>query len=151
MSKSSENPQVPINPHPVSAAEVIPGDLVALAPEDVEAPRWYVVTHTLPESPETIRLTLRPPLGGVDRDEVLGRERPVTVACRRMDVAGVPRLSSPPLDDVEFRDGDRVGSLRAVDPGAAEVTFVRRWGSGIGISTTAPTRPPPTVTCGGGP
>lgn len=128
MSKSSENSQVPINPHPVSAAEVIPGDLVALAPEDVEGPRWYVVTHTLPESPETIRLTLRPPLGGVDHDEVLGRERPVTVACRRMDVAGVPRLSSPPLDDVEFRDGDRVGSLRAVDPGAVEVTFVRRWG-----------------------
>ncbi|MEU6378537.1 beta-ketoacyl-[acyl-carrier-protein] synthase family protein [Streptomyces sp. NPDC046909] len=128
MSKSSEISQVPINPHPVSAAEVIPGDLVALSPEDVEQPRWYVVTHTLPESPETIRLSLRPPLGGVDRDEVLGRERLVTVACRRMDVATVPSLSSPPLDDVEFRDGDQVGRLRAVDPVAVEVTFVRRWG-----------------------
>lgn len=128
MSKSSETSQVPINPHPVSAAEVIPGDLVALSPADVERQRWYVVMHTLPESPETIRVALRPPLGGVDRDEVLGRERQVTVACRRVDVANVPRLSSPPLDDAEFHDGDRVGSLRAVDPGAAEVTYVRRWG-----------------------
>ncbi|MFF5495470.1 beta-ketoacyl-[acyl-carrier-protein] synthase family protein [Streptomyces aquilus] len=129
MSNSPEKNEVPINPHTVSVAEVIPGDLVALSPEDVERQRWYVVTHTLPESPETIRVSLRPPLGGVDRDEVLGRERSVTVACHRLDVAAVPRLSSPPLDDVEFRDGDRVGSVRAVDPRAAEVTYVRRWGA----------------------
>ncbi|MFJ3666392.1 beta-ketoacyl-[acyl-carrier-protein] synthase family protein [Streptomyces sp. NPDC090106] len=128
MSTSSASSHIPIRPHTVSAAEVIPGDLVALSPADAEAQCWYVVTHTLPESPETIRMSLRPPLGGVDRDEVLGREREVTVACRRIDARNVPRLSSPGLEDVRFRDGDRVGSLRAVDPGAAEVTYVRRWG-----------------------
>ncbi|WP_210585845.1 beta-ketoacyl synthase [Streptomyces sp. GESEQ-35] len=128
MSHSPGTSEVPIDPHTVTAAEVIPGDLVALSPRDADEQRWYVVLHTLPESPETIRLALRPPLGGTDHDEVLGRDRRVTVACRRMDVDAVPSLSSPRLDTVEFRDGDRVSSLRAVDPRAAEVTYVRRWG-----------------------
>ncbi|MET8245758.1 beta-ketoacyl-[acyl-carrier-protein] synthase family protein [Streptomyces sp. NPDC005202] len=121
-------PEVPITPHVVSAAEVIPGDLVALSQEDVERQRWRVVMHTLPESPETIRVTLRPPLGGVDRDEVLERQRRVTLACRRLDVGGVPLVSSLRLDGVVFRDGDRVSRLRAVDPEGVEVTYVRRWG-----------------------
>ncbi|MDT9699270.1 beta-ketoacyl-[acyl-carrier-protein] synthase family protein [Streptomyces sp. P17] len=120
--------QVPIRPHSVSVAEVIPGDLVALSGEDVVRQRWFVVMHTLPESPETIRVTLRPPLGGVDRDELLARGREVTVACRRLDVAEVPLVTSVPLDGVAFRDGDRVTSLRAVDPLADEVTYERRWG-----------------------
>ncbi len=76
--------------------------------------------HTPPESPESIRVVLRPPLGGGDRE--------VTVACRRLDVPQVPLLSSAPLDGVEFRDGDRVTSLRTVYPPADEVTYVRRWG-----------------------
>ncbi|MEV8594832.1 beta-ketoacyl-[acyl-carrier-protein] synthase family protein [Streptomyces sp. NPDC052012] len=118
-----------MNPHSVTAAEVVPGDLVALAGEDVAADRWYVVMHTLPEAPEVIRVTLRPPLGGTDREELLRREQRVTVAGRRVDVAAVPEVSSPTLDDVEFRDGDKVTSLRAVDPGADEVTYVRRWGA----------------------
>jgi 3-oxoacyl-[acyl-carrier-protein] synthase II len=128
MPDSSEVPEVPISPCVVGVAEVIPGDLVALSSGDAERQRWYVVLHTLPESPETIRVTLRPPLGGVDRDEVLRRDREVTVACRRVDAAAVPRLSSPPLDGADFRDGDRLTSLRAVDPHATEVTYVRRWG-----------------------
>ncbi|CCK27444.1 putative 3-oxoacyl-ACP synthase II [Streptomyces davaonensis JCM 4913] len=120
--------QVPIRPHSVSVAEVIPGDLVALSGEDVVQQRWFVVMHTLPESPESIRVVLRPPLGGLDREELLAREREVTVGCRRLDVTEVPLVSSVPLDGVEFRDGDRVTSLRAVDPLADEVTYVRRWG-----------------------
>jgi 3-oxoacyl-[acyl-carrier-protein] synthase II len=120
--------QVPIRPHSVSVAEVVPGDLVALSGEDVVRQRWFVVMHTLPESPESVRVTLRPPLGGVDRDELLPRGREVTVACRRTDVRHVPLVSSVALDGVHFRDGDRVTSLRAVDPLAAEVTYVRRWG-----------------------
>ncbi|MEV0174932.1 beta-ketoacyl-[acyl-carrier-protein] synthase family protein [Streptomyces sp. NPDC050803] len=128
MPSSSQPSDVPIRPCSVSVAEVIPGDLVALTSEDVGRRRWYVVMHTLPESPEAIRVTLRPPLGGVDRDQLLGREREVVVACRRMDVDGVPFVSSVSLDDVEFRDGDLVTSLRAVDPQAVEVTYVRRWG-----------------------
>ncbi|KUM70821.1 beta-ketoacyl-[acyl-carrier-protein] synthase family protein [Streptomyces curacoi] len=128
MPESCEAPEPPTSPHTVSAAEVVPGDLVALSPPDAERQRWYVVTHTLPESPETIRVTLRPPLGGVDREEVVGRARRMTVACRRVDVGAVPRLSSPPLDEVGFRDGDRVSRLRAVDPQGVEVTYVRRWG-----------------------
>ncbi|WP_155056854.1 beta-ketoacyl-[acyl-carrier-protein] synthase family protein [Streptomyces blattellae] len=128
MPHSPGTPEVPIDPHPVTAAEVIPGDLVTLSPRDAEEHRWYVTLHTLPESPETIRLTLRPPLGGPDHDQVLGRDRLVTVASRRMDVDAVPLLSSPRLDSVEFHDGDRVGALRAVDPRAAEVTYLRRWG-----------------------
>ncbi|MCT7356228.1 3-oxoacyl-ACP synthase, partial [Streptomyces sp. 15-116A] len=118
-----------MNPHSVTAAEVVPGDLVALSREDAAADRWYVVTHTLPESPEVIRVTLRPPLGGTDRDELLRREQRVTVAGRRLDVAAVPVVSSPTLDDVEFRDGDRVTTLRAVDPAAEDVRYVRRWGA----------------------
>ncbi|MDL2082143.1 beta-ketoacyl-[acyl-carrier-protein] synthase family protein [Streptomyces sp. GXMU-J15] len=120
--------QVPIRPHSVSAAEVIPGDLVALSPQDVDAQRWFVVMHTVPESPEAIRVVLRPPLGGVDREELLQRERVVTVGCRRLDVADVPLVSSGALDGVPFRDGDRITSLRAVDPLADEVVYVRRWG-----------------------
>lgn len=128
MPDSSETPEVPIRPHTVTAAEVIPGDLVALSSRDADRQRWYVVLHTLPESPETIRVTLRPPLGGVDRDEALGRDRQVTVACRRMDPAAVPHLSSRSLDGTDLHDGDRLTSLRAVDPHAAEVTYTRRWG-----------------------
>ena len=118
-----------MNPHSVTAAEVVPGDLVALSGDDVAADRWYVVTHTLPEDPEVIRVTLRPPLGGRDREELLRREQRVSVAGRRVDPSAVPEVTSPALDDVEFRDGDRVSSLRAVDPSAQEVTYVRRWGT----------------------
>ncbi|AZM60040.1 MULTISPECIES: beta-ketoacyl-[acyl-carrier-protein] synthase family protein [unclassified Streptomyces] len=128
MTYSPETPEVPIRPYAVTAAEVVPGDLLALSREDAEQHRWHVVTHTLPESPEVIRVTLRPPLGGVDHEEVLRREQRVTVAGRRMDVDAVPRVSSPSLDGVEFRDGDRVRFLRAVHPLAGEVTYVRRWG-----------------------
>ncbi|WP_405950549.1 beta-ketoacyl-[acyl-carrier-protein] synthase family protein [Streptomyces prunicolor] len=128
MSNSSDSSQVPFAPHPVTAAEVIPGDLIALTPDDAERACWYVVTHTLPETPETIRVTLRPPLGGTDHDEVLGRDRRVISGCRRLDVGSVPRLVSDDLASVEFREGDRVSSLRVVDPGADEVSYVRRWG-----------------------
>ncbi|NMO35429.1 beta-ketoacyl-[acyl-carrier-protein] synthase family protein [Streptomyces sp. GMY01] len=128
MSYSSEMPEVPMNPHTVTAAEVVPGDLVALTREAAEARQWCVVMHTLPESPETIRVTLRPPLGGVDRDEVLRRGQEVVVAGRRMDTAAVPAVTSPRLDAVEFRDGDTVTRLRAVDPEGVEVTYRRRWG-----------------------
>ncbi|MFI1162805.1 beta-ketoacyl-[acyl-carrier-protein] synthase family protein [Streptomyces sp. NPDC020801] len=128
MPHSSELPEVPIDPHAVTAAEVVPGDLVALSQDDAERPQWCVVMHTLPESPETIRVTLRPPLGGVDHDEVLMRAQEVSVAGRRVDVAAVPAVSSPRLDDVPFRDGDRVSRLRAVDPEGVEVTYERRWG-----------------------
>ncbi|MYS42604.1 3-oxoacyl-ACP synthase, partial [Streptomyces sp. SID5998] len=117
-----------MNPHTVTAAEVVPGDLVALTREAAEARQWCVVMHTLPESPETIRVTLRPPLGGVDRDEVLRRGQEVVVAGRRMDTAAVPAVTSPRLDAVEFRDGDTVTRLRAVDPEGVEVTYRRRWG-----------------------
>ncbi|WP_344006783.1 beta-ketoacyl-[acyl-carrier-protein] synthase family protein [Streptomyces thermocarboxydovorans] len=129
MPHSSGIREVPMNPHSVTAAEVVPGDLVALSGGDVAADRWYVVTHTLPEGPEVIRVTLRPPLGGPDREELLRREQRVSVAGRRMDPSAVPEVTSPTLDDVEFRDGDRVTSLRAVDPSAREVTYVRRWGT----------------------
>ncbi|MEV5534487.1 beta-ketoacyl-[acyl-carrier-protein] synthase family protein [Streptomyces prunicolor] len=128
MSNSSDSSQVPFAPHPVTAAEVIPGDLIALTPDDAERACWYVVTHTLPETPETIRVTLRPPLGGTDHDEVLGRDRRVISGCRRLDAGTVPRLVSDDLASVEFREGDRVSSLRVVDPGAGEVSYVRRWG-----------------------
>ncbi|MEV8538060.1 beta-ketoacyl-[acyl-carrier-protein] synthase family protein [Streptomyces sp. NPDC051572] len=128
MSNSSDSSQVPFAPHPVTTAEVIPGDLIALTPADAERACWYVVTHTLPETPETIRVTLRPPLGGTDRDEVLGRDRRVISGCRRLDVGAVPRLVSDDLASVGFREGDRVSSLRVVDPGADEVSYVRRWG-----------------------
>ncbi|GAA2290648.1 hypothetical protein GCM10010415_72940 [Streptomyces atrovirens] len=129
MTHSPETPEVPIRPYAVTAAEVVPGDLFALSHEDAVRHRWHVVTHTLPEGPEVIRVTLRPPLGGVDHEETLRRDQRVTVAGRRLDVAAVPRVSSPVLDDVEFRDGDRVRTLRAVDPEAEEVTYVRRWGA----------------------
>ncbi|MFJ2827428.1 beta-ketoacyl-[acyl-carrier-protein] synthase family protein [Streptomyces sp. NPDC087263] len=119
---------VPVQPHPVTVAEVIPGDLLALSEEDVAADRWYVVMHTLPESPRTIRLALRPPLGGSDHERVFQRDHQVTVGCRRMDVAGVPEIGSADLETVEFRDGDQVTSLRAVDPGAVEESYSRRWG-----------------------
>ncbi|MFI6617943.1 beta-ketoacyl-[acyl-carrier-protein] synthase family protein [Streptomyces sp. NPDC050528] len=128
MSNSSDSSQVPLAPHPVTAAEVIPGDLIALTPADAERACWYVVVHTLPETPETIRVTLRPPLGGTDHDEILGRDRRVISGCRRLDVGAVPRLVSDDLAGVEFREGDRVSSLRVVDPGAGEVSYVRRWG-----------------------
>lgn len=129
MTHSPGTPEVPIRPYTVTAAEVVPGDLLALSREDAAQHRWHVVTHTLPESPEVIRVTLRPPLGGVDHEEALRRDQRVTVAGRRMDITAVPRASSPALDGVEFRDGDRLHRLRAVDPAAEEVTYVRRWGS----------------------
>ncbi|WNM30210.1 beta-ketoacyl-[acyl-carrier-protein] synthase family protein [Streptomyces sp. Li-HN-5-11] len=121
-------PEVPIDPHPVTAAEVIPGDLLALSQEDAERQRWCAVMHTLPESPETIRVTLRPPLGGLDREEVLERGQQVVVAGRRVDVAAVPAVTSSRLEAVVFRDGDTVTRLRAVDPRGVEVTYQRRWG-----------------------
>lgn len=54
---------VPVQPHAVSVAELVPGDLLALSESDVARDEWYVVMHTLPETPHTIRVTLRPPLG----------------------------------------------------------------------------------------
>ncbi|MYR63211.1 3-oxoacyl-ACP synthase, partial [Streptomyces sp. SID625] len=128
MSHSFEMPEVPLAPHAVTAAEVVPGDLVALSRDDAERRQWCAVLHTLPESPETIRVTLRPPLGGPDREEVLARGQEVVVAGRRVDAAAVPAVSSPRLDAVEFRDGDTVTRLRAVDPEGVEVTYQRRWG-----------------------
>ncbi|MER6976692.1 beta-ketoacyl synthase N-terminal-like domain-containing protein, partial [Streptomyces carpinensis] len=122
-------PEVPIHPYAVTAGEVVPGDLFALSQEEAERQQWCVVMHTLPESPETIRVTLRPPLGGLDREAVLAREQQVFVAGRRVDVAAVPAVSSPRLDSVEFHDGDRVTRLRAVDPEGVEVTYERRWGA----------------------
>ncbi|CAM5341428.1 hypothetical protein STENM223S_06612 [Streptomyces tendae] len=129
MTHSPEMPEVPIRPYEVTAAEVVPGDLFALSAEDVAERRWHVVTHTLPVSPEVIRVTLRPPLGGVDHEEDLRREQTVTVAGRRVDVAEVPLVEPVSLEGVTFRDGDRLTVLRAVDPLADEVTYVRRWGA----------------------
>ncbi|MFK4147668.1 beta-ketoacyl-[acyl-carrier-protein] synthase family protein [Streptomyces sp. NPDC004065] len=128
MSYSPELPEVPIDPHAVAAAEVVPGDLVALSQEEAERQQWCVVMHTLPDSPETISVVLRPPLGGTDRERILGRGQQVFVAGRRVDVAAVPAVSSPRLDAVEFHDGDLVTRLRATDPEGAEVTYRRRWG-----------------------
>ena len=119
---------IPVQPYAVSVAEVIPGDLLALSEEEVAADRWYVVMHTVPETPYTIRVTLRPPLGGIDHDEVFERGHRVTVACRRVDVGGIPHLVSADLESVEFREGDRVTFLRAVDPRAVEESYTRRWG-----------------------
>lgn len=48
MHRSSD---VPVQPHAVTVAEVIPGDLVALSEQDVAENTWYVVMHTLPETP----------------------------------------------------------------------------------------------------
>lgn len=45
-----------------------------------------------------------------------------------MDVAGIPEIGSADLEVVEFRDGDQVTSLRAVDPRAVEESYSRRWG-----------------------
>ncbi|WP_435225558.1 beta-ketoacyl-[acyl-carrier-protein] synthase family protein [Streptomyces sp. Tue6028] len=123
-----DSSDVPVQPHAVTVAEVIPGDLLALSEQEVAEDTWHVVMHTLPENPNTIRLTLRPPLGGIDHDQVLERGHRVTVACRRMDVSGIPRIASADLTEVEFRDGDRVTSLRTVDPGAVEEAYTRRWG-----------------------
>ncbi|MFC9805491.1 beta-ketoacyl-[acyl-carrier-protein] synthase family protein [Streptomyces griseoaurantiacus] len=121
-------PHVPyFRPHTVTGGEVVPGDLLALSERDVAEDRWFVVTHTVPESPETIRVTLRPPLGGTDREAPLSRSGEVTVACRRMDAGRIPVVTSSDLRAVEFRDGDRVTTLRAVDPRAEEETWVRRW------------------------
>ncbi|MEU6478428.1 beta-ketoacyl-[acyl-carrier-protein] synthase family protein [Streptomyces sp. NPDC047017] len=128
MSNSPEIPETPLTPHAVTAAEVVPGDLVALSRDEAERRQWCVAMHTLPESPETIRVTLRPPLGGPDREAVLTRGQEVVVAGRRVDVTAVPAVSSPRLDAVEFRDGDSVTRLRAVDPDGVEVTYRRRWG-----------------------
>ncbi|MFE9994076.1 beta-ketoacyl-[acyl-carrier-protein] synthase family protein [Streptomyces avermitilis] len=135
MRHSSEIPY--FHPHAVTVAEVRQGDLLALSEEDVAGDRWFVVIHASPadtpgmpgalETPETVRVTLRPPLGGADRDAVLGRVRQVTVACRRMDVGRIPVVTSVDLAGVEFRDGDRVTTLRVVDPRAVEETYVRRW------------------------
>lgn len=115
-------------PHTVTVAELVPGDLIALSARDAGTDRWHVVMHTLPVRPDVIRVTLRPPLGGTDRDEVLDRTRTVTVGDHRVDPAGIPLLASADLRAVEFRDGDRVGLLRTVDPHAAEETYVRRRG-----------------------
>ncbi|MER6356476.1 beta-ketoacyl-[acyl-carrier-protein] synthase family protein [Streptomyces sp. NPDC001634] len=115
-------------PHTVTAAEVVPGDLLALAEQDIAEHTWYVVMRTVPEGPESIRLTLRPPLGGTDHDEVVARSRRVTVAGHRTDVAAVPLVTSSDLARTSLCDGDRVTSLRAVDPRAQEETYVRRWG-----------------------
>ncbi|MFJ2392184.1 beta-ketoacyl-[acyl-carrier-protein] synthase family protein [Streptomyces sp. NPDC087843] len=119
---------VPVQPHAVTVAEVVPGDLLALSAQDVAENTWSVVMHTLPETPHTIRLTLRPPLGGKDHDAVFERSLRVTVGCRRMDVAAIPEIISSDLHAVEFRDGDRVASLRVVDPDAVEESYTRRWG-----------------------
>ncbi|MEU6217030.1 beta-ketoacyl-[acyl-carrier-protein] synthase family protein [Streptomyces sp. NPDC047022] len=118
----------PPGPHTVTAAEVLPGDLLALSERDAAEHTWYAVMHTVPEGPGAIRLTLRPPLGGTDHEEVVDRTLPVTVSGPRVDVAAVPLVTSSDLDEAAFRDGDRVTSLRAVDPRAVEQTYVRRWG-----------------------
>ncbi|AWT45485.1 MULTISPECIES: beta-ketoacyl-[acyl-carrier-protein] synthase family protein [Streptomyces] len=128
MSSSFPVSEVPIRPHAVSAGEVVPGDLFALSAEDAELSRWYVVVHTVPESPEAIRVVYRPVLGGSERELVVGREERVVVGGRRVDPESVPLLETEELAAVTFRDGDRVRVLRVVDPGAVEVTYVRRWG-----------------------
>lgn len=119
---------ISLQPHTVTAAEVIPGDLLALSEQDAAENTWYVVMHTVPENPETIRMIVRPPLGGGDHDEFLARSQEVTVAGHRMDVAAVPLVTSSDLGAADLRDGDRVTALRAVDPRAVEETYVRRWG-----------------------
>ncbi|MFD1662885.1 beta-ketoacyl-[acyl-carrier-protein] synthase family protein [Streptomyces caeni] len=119
---------IPLQPYTVTAAEVVPGDLLALSEQDAAENTWYVVMHTVPENPETIRMIVRPPLGGGDHDEFLARSQQVTVAGHRMDVAAVPLATSSDLGAADLRDGDRVTSLRAVDPRAVEETYVRRWG-----------------------
>ncbi|MFF6997297.1 beta-ketoacyl-[acyl-carrier-protein] synthase family protein [Streptomyces sp. NPDC008313] len=124
----SNSRDIPVQPHVVTAAEVVPGDLLALREKDVTEHTWYVVTHTLPETPETIRMTLRPPLGGTDHDEVLGRASAVTVGSRRMNVQEIPLVTSSDLGSVEFHEGDRVTSLRVVDPAAEAESHTRRWG-----------------------
>jgi 3-oxoacyl-[acyl-carrier-protein] synthase II len=133
MHRQSEAPLTPVTPlipRTVTAAEVIPGDLLALSPQAVEENTWYVVMHTLPETPDTLRLTLRPPLGGTDRDELLGRSRALMVGGCRMDTTQVPYAVSTDLRAVEaaLRDGDRVTALRAVDPRATAESYTRRWG-----------------------
>jgi 3-oxoacyl-[acyl-carrier-protein] synthase II len=84
--------------------------------------------HTLPETPATLRVTLRPPLGGTDHVELLDRCRELTVGGRRMDPTRIPYAVPADLRTVDLRDGDRVTALRAVDPGAAEESYTRRWG-----------------------
>jgi 3-oxoacyl-[acyl-carrier-protein] synthase II len=124
MRRSSD---ITLHPHTVTAAEVVPGDLLALSEQDAAEDTWYAVMHTAPEGPETTRLTLRPPLGGTDHDETVSRSREVTVAGHRTVVAAIPLVTSNDLGETAFRDGDRVTSLRAVDPRAVEQTYVRRW------------------------
>ncbi|MET9121527.1 beta-ketoacyl-[acyl-carrier-protein] synthase family protein [Streptomyces sp. NPDC004528] len=119
---------VPPEPHALVVAEVAPGDLLALSGQDLAENTWYVVMRTLAVAPGAVRLTLRPPLGGRDRDVVLERGLRVSVGCRRVDLSGIPELDSSDLGAVEFRDGDRVGSLRAVDPRAVEESYIRKWG-----------------------
>ncbi|MEU3842102.1 beta-ketoacyl-[acyl-carrier-protein] synthase family protein [Streptomyces sp. NPDC028635] len=148
MSHSHGTPEnrLALDPHSVSAAEVIPGDLVDLSADaegtaDAKAAadagvgadggaraRWYVVVHTVPEAPEWIRLSLRPALGGRERDHLVARDARLTVAGYRVDPAGVGLVESDDVAGARFRDGDRVGVLRVVDPGAVEETYVRRWG-----------------------
>ncbi|MEV0975949.1 beta-ketoacyl-[acyl-carrier-protein] synthase family protein [Streptomyces sp. NPDC049915] len=125
--ETSEN-RLALNPHSVSAAEVIPGDLVDLSPEGAAQACWYVVVHTLPESPEWIRLTLQPALGGREREHLVARQALVTVAGARVDPVSVPVLESDDVAEAQFRDWDRVGVLRVVDPGGVEEVYVRRWG-----------------------
>ncbi|MGW3847982.1 beta-ketoacyl-[acyl-carrier-protein] synthase family protein [Streptomyces fagopyri] len=122
------SPDVPVPPHAVAVTEVVPGDLLALSEQDVAENTWYVVTHTSPETPHTIRLTFRPPLGGRDHDEVFERGLQVALGKSRLDVTTIPEVISHDLDAVEFHDGDRVTSLRVVDPRAAEEPYTRRWG-----------------------
>ncbi|WP_405864786.1 beta-ketoacyl-[acyl-carrier-protein] synthase family protein [Streptomyces sp. NBC_00005] len=112
----------------VTAAELLPGDLLALSDSDVGEDRWYVVTHVLPESPDTIRVALRPPLGGRDHEELLEPTRRVTVSARRTDIDKAARVDSADLGAARFRDGDRVSILRTVDPRAVEESYTRRWG-----------------------
>ncbi|KPI01164.1 Beta-ketoacyl-acyl-carrier-protein synthase I [Actinobacteria bacterium OK074] len=128
------SPELPyFRPHLVTAGEVAPGDLLALSDADVATDRWFVVLHAEPESRASsesraeIRFTLRPPLGGTDHDELLPPDAPVTVACRRLDVDRIPRVTSTDLTTVTFRDGDRITTLRVVDPRATEESYVRRW------------------------
>ncbi|GAA2244369.1 hypothetical protein GCM10010145_08990 [Streptomyces ruber] len=86
-------------PRLVAAGELVPGDLLALSARDVAARRWYVVVDSCalpgrsgPEPSGLRRVTLRPPLGGAEREEVFDAEWGVIVDGRRRAVAdGIPR------------------------------------------------------------
>ncbi|WP_189854563.1 hypothetical protein [Streptomyces poonensis] len=100
-------------PHLVAAGELVPGDLLALSARDVASERWCVVMRALPEGAGTVRVTVRPPLGGVERDEVFDRDWSVVVGGLRVDVDHHHLGRSVPLaTDLDFDFGFDFGFVR---------------------------------------